>query len=102
MTNNTHVNDNFKKYMDDEMDTLEMYTKAIAKVHGPHHPEIIEVRSIFQTLKEKILTDTPQFSEEFDELRKLTNNYVAPEDTCETTVAAYHLLGEADRLYQMK
>lgn len=95
-----NTNLDFKKHMESEMDTLEMYTKAIAKVHGPHHPEIIEIRSIFETMKEKLATDTPEFSKEFEQLRTLTNNYVAPEDTCETTVATYDLLGEADRLYQ--
>ncbi|UJF16009.1 iron-sulfur cluster repair di-iron protein, ric [Jeotgalibaca sp. MA1X17-3] len=92
----------FKEYMEKERDTLEMYTKAIAKVHGPHHPEIIEIRRIFETLEEKIATDSTDFATEFKNLRTLTNDYQAPQDTCETTVATYELLKEADRLYQTK
>lgn len=90
----------FIAYMRENAETLDMYTRAIAKVHGPHHPEIIDVRKRYEEMKAKLDQGEADFTREFEQLRYLTNGYVAPRDTCETTVASYKMLGEADRLYQ--
>lgn len=89
----------FTQYLRDNAETLEMYTKAIAKVHGPHHPEIIEVRKVYEDMQGKSAQGTGDFSEAFAQLSKLTNGYVAPSDTCETVRASYAMLEEAQRLY---
>lgn len=78
-----------------------MFTEAIAKVHGPQYPEIIEVREIYETIDEKCSNDkNTNLTEEFAKIRELTNGYVVPQDTCETTEASYRLLQKADQLYQ--
>lgn len=90
----------FAHYMQDHAETLEMYTKAIAKVHGPHHAEIIGVRKLYEEMKAKLDQGESDFDTEFEQLRELTSGYVAPTDTCQTTAACYKMLGKADLLYQ--
>ena len=82
--------------------TLEQYVPIVERVHGKQHPEFYEVRKIFDTINEKIQSageNKPELEEEFKQLRQVTNDYNAPEDTCESYEAVYNMLGELDRAY---
>ena len=37
-----------------ELETLDLYSGAITKVHGASHPEAFEVREQFEKIQEKI------------------------------------------------
>lgn len=79
---------------------LDLYTKAITKAHGEHHPEVFDVRRLYQDIQEKGQHQDWDLREDFRKLRAVTNNYTIPDDACETMAKTYHLLEEFDRLSQ--
>jgi len=86
---------NFKK--------LEQFVPIVARVHGANHPEFHEVHSVFDTIIKKAKeagAEMPELNEEFAALRKITNNYTVPGDTCESYAAVYNMLAEVDKAYQ--
>ncbi|OJF91852.1 iron-sulfur cluster repair di-iron protein, ric [Alkalibacterium sp. 20] len=92
LTFNTVLNDYFPK--------LEMYTLPLTRAHGENHPEVFDVRELFQTMNTKVKdSDKPDLDKEFKRLRKVTNNYELPTDACETYEAVYTMLSEADEAY---
>ena len=84
-----------------ELETLDLYSNAITKVHGDSHPEAFEVREQFEKIQEKIKADKDnlKLDEEFEALRKITSNYEVPNDVCETYEATYRMLEQADKEY---
>jgi regulator of cell morphogenesis and NO signaling len=113
---NTH-----HKFVLKNLPELVFYTQKIANVHGEHHPELIEVASLFTKINEELLqhlkneeevlfpaikeaekNNSPevkativseitrmQGEHEFaggamDKINVLTNNYLIPEDACNT------------------
>jgi len=83
--------------------TLGQYVPIVARVHGEHHPEFHEVR----TLSDAIIMKTkeagsgrPELKEEFEKLREITQNYTIPEDVCESYAAVYNMLADLDEAYQ--
>lgn len=92
----------FIEYMHDNAEKMELYTVTIPKVHGKSHPEAFRVRELYTEILGRIQSsDSKQnFDSEFEELRKVTNNYTVPSDVCETYEAVYHNLKEADEIYQ--
>lgn len=84
-----------------ELETLDLYSNAITKVHGASHPEAFEVREQFEKIQEKIKADKDnlKLDEEFEALRKITSNYEIPNDVCETYEATYRMLEQADKEY---
>lgn len=91
---------NFEQFTKEEFEKLDLYTTAIVRAHGEHHPEFTDVRATFEMIQEKSSQNTgADLTAEFTKLREVTNHYHAPTDTCETTVATFDLLKEADELY---
>lgn len=88
---------NFDSFKNEHFEKLDLYTTAIIRAHGENHPEFTDIRSSFEKIQtadaEQDLTD------EFKNLQELTNDYQAPADTCETVVATFDLLKQADELY---
>lgn len=87
-----------KKYLK----TLEQYVAVVARVHGKSHPEFYEVQKVFDRMVEKIKgakKELPELGQEFDSLRRITENYNVPEDVCESYEAVYQMLEELDRAY---
>ncbi len=81
---------------------LAKYTSVLVKVHGNTHPELTLVRDIFAKINSKVQengTDHVDLSIEFNELRRVTNNYSIPSDGCETYAATYQMLESADKAY---
>jgi len=121
---NTH-----HKFVLKNLPELVFYTQKIANVHGDHHPELIEVASLFTKINEELLQHLnneegvlfPAIKEaeknaspivkstiiseitrmrgehEFaggamDKINALTNNYLIPEDACNTYRVSLKLL----------
>lgn len=121
---NTH-----HKFVLKNLPELVFYTQKIANVHGDHHPELLEVASLFTKINEELLQHlkneeevlfpaikaaeknaTPQVKStiiseiermqgehEFaggamDKINVLTNNYLIPEDACNTYRVSLKLL----------
>ena len=121
---NTH-----HKFVLKNLPELVFYTQKIANVHGDHHPELIEVASLFTKINEELLQHLnneegvlfPAIKEaeknvspvvnatiiseitrmqgehEFaggamDKINVLTNNYLIPEDACNTYRVSLKLL----------
>ena len=82
----------------DEM--LDLYTNAITKAHGKNHPEVFDVRKVYETIQHKIRDNNLDLSNEFSELRALTKDYTIPDDVCETFTKTYQLLKQFDELSQ--
>lgn len=79
-------------------DTLDLYTKAITKAHGKNHPEVFQVRTIYEKIQEKINHHQFDLSEEFSKLRTITHDYAIPNDVCGTFKATYEMLEAFDQL----
>jgi len=121
---NTH-----HKFVLKNLPELVFYTLKIANVHGDHHPELIEVASLFTKINEELLQHLKNEEEvlfpaikkaeenasadvkativseitrmqgehEFaggamDKINQLTNNYLIPEDACNTYRVSLKLL----------
>ncbi|NLC65800.1 MAG: iron-sulfur cluster repair di-iron protein, ric [Clostridium sp.] len=82
---------------------LEQYVPVVARVHGESHPEFYEVQKVYNKLNEKIKSSELEdlsLEKEFKELRKITNNYDIPDDTCETYASVYNMLSELDNAFK--
>ncbi|NLY70639.1 MAG: iron-sulfur cluster repair di-iron protein, ric [Clostridiales bacterium] len=93
----------FNKVKDKYLKILEQYVPIVARVHGGTHPEFLEVRKLFDSMNEKIIeagSEKPKIDDEFKKLRKVTNNYTVPCDTCESYEAVYKMLAELDEAYR--
>lgn len=78
---------------------LESYVPVVAKVHGGTHPEFHDVKRVYETIRGKIKEEHLEslgLLNEFEELRKITNNYTVPDDVCVTYEAVYNMLKEID------
>src|SRR5699024_8383312 len=98
----TNLNKNFYETMDKYYNKLNMYSKALTKVHGCTNPEVFDVRHLLA----RIDTDLKESNQEdlnldieFESLREVTNNYTVPEDACEAFKGVYQMLSEADQAY---
>lgn len=80
------------------MEKLNRYVPIVDRVHGDHHPEFHQVRSIFGQIEIKLKKDVNvNLNNEFMTLRNLTNNYTLPDDVCETYEAVYNMLNLLDK-----
>lgn len=82
----------------DEM--LDLYTNAIIKAHGAHHPEVFDVRKIYQDIQNKAQHHNWDLANEFSSLRQVTHDYAIPNDVCGTFTKTYQMLEEFDHLVQ--
>lgn len=82
------------------METLKMYVPIVARVHGKEHPEFHEVHKLFGAIEKKMEAEAPELTEEFEGLRKATDDYTVPVDVCESYEAVYKMLAEMDRAYR--
>ncbi len=89
----------FGKVWKEHAKTLELYVPIVARVHGEHHPEFFEVEKLYNQIKEKVTKDPSSLFEEFENLRKVTDNYTVPGDVCESYEAVYVMLSKADAAY---
>ncbi|KYP18541.1 hypothetical protein [Streptococcus parauberis] len=89
-----------KQFFEANDEMLDLYTNAITKAHGKKHPEVFDVRKVYETIQHKIRDNILDLSNEFSELRALTKDYTIPDDACETFTKTYQLLKQFDELSQ--
>lgn len=90
----------YNELMEKHFKVLAQYVPVVSRVHGEHHPEFFEVKSLFDTIYAKCQeVENPDLAEEFTKLRDITNNYTVPSDVCETYAAVYKMLKEMDETY---
>ncbi|MDX9889099.1 MAG: iron-sulfur cluster repair di-iron protein, ric [Anaerovoracaceae bacterium] len=92
----------FSELKETYSEKLKLYVPVVARVHGDDHPEFHNVHEVYNKIMEKIEaggSEMPLLSEEFKELRGITDNYTIPEGTCETFEAVYNMLSELDQAY---
>lgn len=92
----------FNQVKDKNIATLELYVPIVARVHGESHPEFHQVHRLFDEMNKKMKkaeSKKPALDSEFKELRKITDNYTVPTDTCESYEAVYNMLSELNEAY---
>lgn len=92
----------FQEVKEKNIKVLEQYVPVVERVHGKDHPEFYDVRKEFDKINEKIKNSELEklgLEDEFKELRKVTDNYRVPGDTCESYEAVYNMLSELDQAY---
>lgn len=81
--------------------TLDVYVPVVARVHGGTHPEFHEVKAVYDRMAGKLAeSGDADLSEDFTELRRITNDYAVPGDVCESYEAVYSMLSELDAASQ--
>lgn len=93
----------FNQVKAEHLKTLEQYVPIVARVHGGSHPEFHEVHKLFAVINQKIKavgSERPELNSEFEQLRKITDNYTVPADVCESYEAVYKMLAELDEAYR--
>ncbi len=88
-----------KDYINDHKEDLDLFTLALTKAHVDAHPEVKDVRDLYLRIQYKLDVDIKDLDHEFETLKRITNNYEIPNDVCGTYEKTYHLLKEANRLY---
>lgn len=84
---------NNQAFIEAEFPKLNFFTRQIVKVHGANHPELAEVRELFVAMVQKLQADLQaDLTPEFQQLRRVTQNYRVPEDACGAYQATYELL----------
>ncbi|GBG93569.1 hypothetical protein LFYK43_00280 [Ligilactobacillus salitolerans] len=78
--------------------TLETYTLAITRAHGKNHPETFKVHELFGKIEAKTQVGA-DVSTEYQEIKKVTDNYRIPTDACPTMEKTYHFLAELEQAY---
>ncbi|NLL75039.1 MAG: iron-sulfur cluster repair di-iron protein, ric [Erysipelothrix sp.] len=90
----------FNEVVNKHKDNLELYVPVVGRVHGPSHPEFYAVKKEYDAMVEKVNSDKLiELKDNFENLRKITNDYTVPSDTCETYEAVYTMLQELDQAY---
>jgi|SRR5690625_879117 len=92
----------FSEVVKEQFPILVQYAPVLARVHGRNHPELAQVRDIVAEINDKIKkagSEKAELTAEFEELRRLTNNYEIPGDGCGTYVETYEGLETADKAY---
>lgn len=86
---------NIKQYFLAEDEKMDLYTTAITKAHGQSHPEVFEVRVLYQQLQAAFQKENDNFetlANIFEQLNLITNHYEIPKDSCPTLAATYQYL----------
>lgn len=78
---------------EETIQTLNKILPVVERVHGEHHPELHQVATLYNELREK------PSAEIFMKLREVTNNYKTPDDACPTYDKTYRLLEELDKAF---
>lgn len=87
----------YKEKNKDLFEKLDFYLPTVKKVHGKNHEEIFEVDKIYNSIKENLdNSNHEKLEDDFINLRKITNDYTIPQDTCETYEAVYKILNKLD------
>lgn len=75
---------------------LKLFVPIVNKVHGKNHPEFSDVLSNYEIINNKLNNNDFNLSNEFYNLKEITNNYNVPSDVCESYEAVYNMLEKLD------
>ncbi len=89
-----------KEFFDKNDEMLDLYTQAITKAHGAHHPAVFEVRKVYVFFLKKVKAGQEDLTADFSKLRSLTADYTIPADACGAMTKTYQTLEEFDHLVQ--
>lgn len=92
----------FNELFKQEVEQLDLFTKAITRAHGENHPEAYLVRKLFEKINEKVAAskgEQVELREQFMKLREVTQDYEIPTDVCETYATVYSTLQQLDKAY---
>ena len=89
-----------KEFFTKNDELLDLYTKAITKAHGAHHPEVFGVRKVYEDIQKKVKAGQEDLIADFSRLRSLTADYAIPADACGAMTKTYQTLEEFDHLVQ--
>lgn len=92
----------FQEVKEKNIKILEQYVPVVERVHGKEHPEFYDVHKLFNKINGKIKKtnlETLELEDEFKKIRKITDNYTVPNNTCESYEAVYNMLSELDEAY---
>ena len=95
----------FNDAKEKNFERLEQFTPIVDRVHGENHPEFHKVKELWEKIQEKTEASgskKPELDTEFTKLREITNNYMVPDDVCESYEAVYNMLEEIDAAYYDK
>lgn len=93
----------FKKDILEKFPEMDKFTRTIEKVHGSHHPELVEVRRFFLEIQEetkKSAINKAEVDKKIQRLRAVTSNYTPPADGCQAYQKTYQMLKEMDESFQ--
>ena len=90
-----------KEYQD-ILKQLELFVPIVNKVHGKNHPEFSDVKSNYEIINNKLNNNDFNLSNEFSNLKAVTNNYEIPSDVCESYEAVYNMLEKLDNSFNKR
>lgn len=93
-------NNQFKNLESEYMEKLKLFVPIVNRVHGKEHPEFNDVKIEFDNISNKINNENYLLKEEFNNLKKITNNYQVPNNVCESYEMVYQMLKELDDAYR--
>jgi len=91
-----------KNNMESTFKKLDLFVPTVDKVHGKHHEEFHEVRSIYENIRRKVKegSNDVDLNDEFKRLREITDNFKVPSDVCESYEAVFTMLQEVEKEYK--
>lgn len=89
---------NIKEYLIENKEKLDLYTTALTRAHGKEHPEVFEVKEIYNLIQSKLNNNDNNLENDFEKLRNITDNFSIPNGVCDTYVATYLMLEKASSL----
>ena len=92
----------FNEVKEKNFERLGQFMPIVDRVHGKNHPEIHEVKELWEEIQEKTSvagSNEPELDAEFTQLHEITGNYTIPDDVCESYEAVYNMLEEIDVAY---
>ena len=94
-----------KKYIEENQEILkqlDLFVPIVNKVHGKNHPEYNEVKRNYDFIDNKLNNNDFNLTVEFNNLKKITNNYKIPNDVCESYEAVYNMLEKLDNSFNKR
>lgn len=90
---------NFIEENNEILQQLNLFVPVVNKVHGKNHPEFNDVKHNYDVINSKLDAKNFNLTDEFINLRKITNNYQIPNDVCESYEAVYSMLAKLDNSF---
>lgn len=84
----------FKDIYNKHIEELELIVPIVARVHGEAHPELAEVKVLFDELVANVDNDEFKKEELFTKMNTITDGFAIPSDACNTYASMYNALKE--------